>query len=141
MNKIYLIGDLHGNYTPIKNFYDNYKDTENFDGSDIMITLGDLGSLYYFDNKKELSRERNLKKKLSEYPFTYYNVRGNHEQRPSLCAEKAPAAWTITEEFGGIVYYENDFTNIKYFCDGGGNYNINGKKVLIIPGAYSPDKE
>ena len=140
MNKFFLLGDCHGNYQPVHDFWENYKHIESFNGSDVLITLGDLGTLYFLDDANESSWDRTFKQELSKYPFVYYNVRGNHEQRPSILAAAAPDKWVVEENFGNIIYYEKDFPCIRYFRDDGGEYNINGKKVLIIPGAYSVDK-
>ena len=43
------------------------------------------------------------------------------------------------EQVQGYVYMENNFPYIRYFVDGM-NYVIDGKKVLVIGGAYSVDK-
>lgn len=41
---------------------------------------------------------------------------------------------------GGIVYYEEDYPNLLFAKDGE-IYDFDGKRVLVIGGAYSVDKE
>ena len=147
-NKIYVIGDLHGSYKPIKNFYEKYKDNPkfNFDGTDTIILLGDAGLNYYFDH-----RDDNFKNALCKYPFNYFIVRGNHEQRPSICMEIFPQKWAVENFWGNTVYIEKRRPKIKYALDIPSEYYIPTKiyyggtciccKTLIIPGAYSVDKE
>ena len=43
-------------------------------------------------------------------------------------------------KFGNLVWVENKFPNILYALDEGGEYDIEGNKTLVIPGAYSVDK-
>ena len=43
------------------------------------------------------------------------------------------------EQVSGYVYMENNFPYIRYFVDGI-SYMIDGKKTLVIGGAYSVDK-
>ena len=133
---IFLAGDLHGSTIPVKNFYRNYiKDTPKEQEENWLICLGDFGANYYFDY-----RDRNLKKELSKYPFKYFVIRGNHEQRASICAVREDG-WVNDTVFDGPVMYEIKFPNIIYAADAGGIYNIAGRKTLVIPGAYSVDKE
>lgn len=139
-NKIYVIGDLHGSYHPIKHFYEKYKDSPgfNFDGTDTIILLGDAGLNYYFDH-----RDDNFKNALCKYPFTYFVIRGNHEERPSLCMEKEPNKWTAEEFWYAKVYVEKRCPKIKYAADTPSSYYIEKLDCLFlsIPGAYSIDKE
>ena len=147
-NKIYVIGDLHGSYHPIKHFYEKYKDSPgfNFDGTDTIILLGDAGLNYYLDH-----RDDNFKNALCKYPFTYFVIRGNHEERASNLAQNNPD-WQFENFWGGIVLVEKEFPNIKYAMDYPAFYNIpyigNHEhdltyiwRTLVIPGAYSVDKE
>ncbi len=139
-NKIYVIGDLHGSYHPIKHFYEKYKDNPdfNFDGTDTIILLGDAGLNYYFNH-----RDDNFKNALCKYPFNYFVIRGNHEERPSLCMEKEPNKWRYEEFWHGAVYVEKRCSKIKYAVDTPSSYYIEELDCLFlsIPGAYSVDKE
>lgn len=107
-----------------------------------------------------LHHDEELKKKLGKYPFTYFIVRGNHEERPSICAEKNPNKWHKESFWNGFVWVENNYPYIKYAEDFVSFYYIPAGleyvspenssdddieiqkyyKTLIIPGAYSVDK-
>lgn len=138
MQKIYLIGDIHGSFKPIRNFYQRHmqlhRDINN--GIDnVLICLGDFGGNFFFNH-----RDIEFKKKLGTYNLTYFVIRGNHEERPSLCAAKDEDAWTQEVYFGNCVWVEKAFPYIKYAMDYPALYEINGYKTLVIPGAYSVDK-
>ena len=68
-------------------------------------------------------------------PITFFCIHGNHEERPFNISTYITKKWN-----GGIVYYEEEFPNILFAKDGE-IYNINGKSILVIGGAYSVDKE
>lgn len=160
--KIFALGDIHGKWQIIRDFYKKHKETENFSyfnrEDNVIILLGDAGLNYFFNH-----RDTEAKTKLSSYPFTYLIIRGNHEERPSVCAEKYPDKWHTEEFWGNTVYVENDYPHIKYaldevalyhipyiigYCEGTeeNEYNDEGMpywdfyKALVIPGAYSVDK-
>lgn len=133
---IFIVGDLHQNRNPIRNFYHNYiENTPKANEENWMICLGDFGALYYFDY-----RDRNFKRNLSHYPFKYFVIRGNHEERASNRAKVEPDLWEEVEVFGNTCLRQKSFPNIYYAKDEGGIYNIDGRKILVIPGAYSVDK-
>lgn len=133
---IFVIGDIHGNKNPVRNFYNNHiKGTPREQEENWLICLGDFGALYWFDY-----RDRNLKRDLSKYPFKYFVVRGNHEERASNRAIVEPDLWEEVECFGNTCLRQPAFPNIYYAKDEGGIYNIAGRKTLVIPGAYSVDK-
>ena len=141
-NRVYVFGDLHGSYKPVRDFYNCYKDNPdfNFDGTDIIILLGDAGLNYFFNH-----RDDNFKNALCKYPFTYFVIRGNHEERPSVCMEKEPNKWTMEEFWGNKVYVEKRCPKIKYALDDVAEYEIVLSEktyyTLVVPGAYSVDKE
>lgn len=133
---IFIVGDLHGDRNPIRNFYHNHiENTPKANEENWMICLGDFGALYYFDY-----RDQNFKKNLSRYPFKYFVIRGNHEERASNRAKVEPDLWEEVEVFGNTCLRQKSFPNIYYAKDEGGIYNIDGRKTLVIPGAYSVDK-
>lgn len=132
--KYFLMADIHGDWRPIRHFYQEQPYTLN-KTDNTLILLGDTGLNFFFNR-----RDKEIKKKLGKYPFTYFIVRGNHEERPSVCAEKNPDAWHKEILFENEVWVENNYPYIKYALDEGGTYIINNKKVLILPGAFSPDK-
>jgi 3-oxoacid CoA-transferase subunit A len=141
MNKILITADLHGSFHPVRNIY-NYmiEKQEPLTKEDVLIILGDFGANFFFNY-----RDIKLKKKLGKYNITYFVIRGNHEERPSICMEKNPEAWHMEEFWGNQVYVENDFSYIKYALDTPAKYEIptaqgNIIKTLVLPGAYSVDK-
>lgn len=154
MDNILLMGDIHGNWKLIRDLYKSKPDTfNNRYKENILILLGDAGLNYYFNH-----RDEEVKMKLGKYPFTYFVIRGNHEQRPSICMEKYPDKWQIETYFNGLVYVEKKYPYIKYASDEVAVYEIPwytnyffvggveeekeiAAKTLIVPGAYSPDKE
>ena len=75
------------------------------------------------------------KKAVNNTGFYIYAVRGNHEERP----ERLNMGQYWDTNVKGYVYYEPEFQNIRYFMDGG-EYEINGRSILVIGGAYSVDK-
>ena len=134
--RIWVIGDLHGSYLPVENFWRRNKNNITFSQDiDILICLGDFGGNFFFNK-----RDKDFKKKLKNYNLTYFVIRGNHEQRPSICAKNDPESWHTEKFFENTVYVENDFPYIKYALDEPAIYNIDNYKTLIIPGAYSVDK-
>lgn len=146
MEKILIMADLHGSWKPVRDLYKRNSDILNNQNS-ILILLGDTGLNFFFNH-----RDEEFKKKLSKFPFTYFVVRGNHEERPSICAEKNPDKWHQEPMWGGNVWVENDYPYIKYAMDYVTMYFIPYKneknerctpfiaKTLVIPGAYSVDK-
>lgn len=135
MNNIYVMADIHGSAHPVKEFYRRNKDKENFDGTDIIIILGDAGLNFHLDE-----RDMFFKRALCKLPFTYFVIRGNHEERPRNCMKANPELWRMSEYFGGLVYEEKEFPQIKYAEDKPAFYMIKNYKTLIFPGAYSVDK-
>ena len=134
--RIWAMSDIHGSYLPIKNFWNRNKDNINFSKeTDCIILLGDVGANYYLNY-----RDKDFKKKLEEFPFTYFCIRGNHEERASICVGIFPESWHTEVFFDNTVYVENDYPEIKYALDYPSIYNINNYKTLVIPGAYSVDK-
>ena len=126
MGKFYITGDTHGNFNRIDYFCQRFETSK----EDILCILGDAGINYYL-NKKDYM----LKQVLQDMPITFFCIHGNHEERPFNISTYITKKWN-----GGIVYYEEEFPNILFAKDGE-IYNINGKSILVIGGAYSVDKE
>jgi 3-oxoacid CoA-transferase subunit A len=140
MNKIYIMGDIHGDYKPIRSLYyylkSGYDKHDIPDGSDWIILLGDFGGNYYFNY-----RDDTFKKALGKFPFKYFIIRGNHEERPSYCYEEYPSEWELQYNvFDNYVYVEKEYPYIFYAKDCPSVYYINYHRTLILPGAYSVDK-
>ena len=135
-NKVYILGDIHGDYRPIRNLIN----TINSDEINTIILLGDAGLNYFFNH-----RDIETKKKINKYGINIFIIRGNHEERPSICMKKYPDEWHIEYFWENQVYVENDFPFIKYALDLPAKYEIptaqgESIKTLVLPGAYSVDK-
>jgi 3-oxoacid CoA-transferase subunit A len=123
-----LVSDTHGKICERIANIDQEKYPPN---ETALIILGDAGINYYLNNT-----DKRNKKNIQNTGYTIYCVRGNHEERPSKVADIHPL---FDEEVSGVVMFDWNYPNIRYFEDGG-VYNINGKSVLVIGGAYSVDK-
>ena len=135
---IYVIGDIHGGWQSIRDFVQRapYLFRQKDAGDEnVLICLGDFCGNYFGNH-----RDDEFKKKLSNRPLTYFVIRGNHEERASNVAAKHPDEWHKEQYFDGPVWVENKFPNIKYALDIPMIYTIDGKKTLVVPGAYSVDK-
>jgi len=135
-----MTADIHGDFRPIRDFIKKINNIKQLTKNDIIILLGDSGLQFFFNH-----RDKKLKQKLNSYKITYFIIRGNHEERPSICMQKNPDAWHMEEFWGNQVYVENDFPYIKYALDFPAKYEIptaqgNSIRTLVLPGAYSVDK-
>lgn len=135
MGKIYILGDIHGDYHPIKKLINTINSE-----IDTIILLGDAGLNYFFNY-----RDKKTKEKINKYGVNIFIIRGNHEERPSICMENNPDAWHIENYWDNQVYVENNYPFIKYALDIPSEYKIpttQGKPIrtLVLPGAYSIDK-
>ena len=119
---IYITGDTHRDFSRL------YKLEKNKD--DMLIVLGDAGINYYLDEE-----DIRYKEYLKKFKLKLFCIRGNHEERPENIK-----AYKEIEMFGGKVFVEEDYSNL-IFAKDGEIYNIDGKSVLVIGGAYSVDKE
>lgn len=138
-NQIYILGDIHQSFKPIRDLYNTLTHDTNIEkhpsNTDTLILLGDSGA-NFFGNYMD----RNFKKKLGSYKFNYFIIRGNHDKRPEDCYRENPADWTQEVYFGNTVFVEKAHPYIKYALDHPAVYEINGHSTLVIPGAYSVDK-
>ena len=119
---IYITGDTHGDFHRFNRL--------DLNDEDIMIILGDVGINYYLDEY-----DKKLKERLSKYNFKFFCIQGNHEERPENIS-----SYREVEMFGGQVYIEDEYPNL-IFAKNGELYNLNGKNILVIGGAYSIDKD
>lgn len=118
---IYITGDTH------REFYKLYDIEKNKDN--MLIILGDVGINYYLDE-----RDKKLKEQLNSYNIKLFCVQGNHEERPENIS-----TYKEFDMLGGKVFIEEEYPNL-IFAKNGELYNIDNKKVLVIGGAYSIDK-
>lgn len=131
IRNVLITGDAHGLIEGRLNFvkreYNTYVPEET-----AVIFLGDFcinygGGKYDYPNKR----------RVAEYGYNIYALRGNHEMR----ASNVKSTELVYDKFvHGDVYVEKDFPNIRYFRDDVTEYNIMGNEILCIPGAYSVDK-
>lgn len=122
---IYITGDCHGYFEHVEQFCDECSTTTD----DVLIVLGDAGINYDLG-----MRDMRLKQELSEYLITFFCIHGNHEERPYNIEGYEEMDW-----HGGKVYIEENYPNI-LFADDGETYDFDGKKAIVIGGAYSVDK-
>lgn len=133
--RVFAIGDIHGDFKPVRTFYQNVRKSIPENDKVVLICLGDFGGNYFFNH-----RDEEFKKKLGTYNIEYFVIRGNHEERPENCARKAPSAWTKETYFGNLVWVEKEYPYIKYALDHPTAYLINKHFTFVVPGAYSVDK-
>ena len=122
---IYITGDTHGDFTRVLTLCDRQRTTLD----DTLIILGDAGINYSGD-----LRDASLKRILSQYPITLFCIHGNHENRPENIQ-----SYRILPYRGGYVYAEDEYPNILFAIDGE-VYDFDGKRCMVIGGAYSVDK-
>jgi len=132
---VYVTGDTHGGvkeYQALKRFALEQGLTRD----DVIIIAGDAG-VYY--GGKAFGPGRTIMK---ESPCRFLIVRGNHDDRITHIIESGQASgkWSRREILGNAAYVNDGYPNVYYALDEGGLYEIDGEKVLIVPGAYSIDK-
>lgn len=119
---IYITGDTHRDFSRLYGLEMTSKD--------ILIILGDIGINYCLNDE-----DIKIKEFLKKLKVRLFCIQGNHEERPENIS-----SYHELEMFGGKVYIEDDYPNL-IFAKNGELYNIDGKSVLVIGGAYSVDKE
>jgi len=119
---IYITGDTHRDFSRL--------DKMEFNKDDLLIILGDAGINYCLNGE-----DNKFKEYLKKYNVKMFCIRGNHEERPENIS-----TYKEINMFGGKVFIEEDFPYLVFAKDGE-EYNIDGKRLLVIGGAYSVDKE
>lgn len=122
---IYITGDTHGSFQRIEDFCWRMKTTK----EDIMVILGDAGINFTGGYREQL-----LKEYLELLPITIFAIHGNHERRPQTIPSYKEVAW-----HGGVVFRENQFPSLLFAKDGE-VFDLDGKKAIVMGGAYSIDK-
>ena len=122
---IFITGDTHGDFTRIEQFCVRFTPTR----EDTMIILGDAGFNYY-GGKRDIK----TKEKIARLPITILSIHGNHEMRPGTIP-----SYHFDEWHSGKVYIEDRYPNLLFAVDGE-VYDLDGKKSIVIGGAYSVDK-
>lgn len=124
---IFITGDTHGSYSRLVDFAVQH----HLNRDDVIIIMGDTGLNYYGD-------ERDVKKKRkvsSKFPATLFFIHGNHDRRPTHLSSYKEQLWC-----GGIVYREEQFPHFLFAKDAS-IFDLDGKKTIVIGGAYSIDKQ
>lgn len=122
---IYITGDTHGRFGRVADLCKIEGTTK----EDILIILGDAGINYHCNKQDWITKQF-----LSDLPITLFCIKGNHENY----AENL-SSYKITDFYGGKVFTEEKYPNL-IFAKDGEIYNLNGKKTIVIGGAYSIDK-
>lgn len=122
---IYITGDTHGSFGRVEEFCEKMKTTE----KDILIILGDAGINFSGGRYDRMKKEY-----LNALPITFFCIHGNHEQRPGTIPTYREKQWR-----GGSVYYEEEYPSL-FFAKDGEVFDFDGKKAIVIGGAYSIDK-
>lgn len=121
-----VVGDLHGRF--------DIFDTLNYEHPNEVgiICLGDFCVNFYLD-----SSDAKRKRKLMDYGFHYFLVRGNHEEHPKNLPN-------IIEHFNPDIsnyeYIEPFYPRIHYLMDTK-IYSFGSWTAYVAGGAYSIDKE
>lgn len=122
---IYITGDTHGQFERIGDFCRRYETSKD----DMMIILGDAGI-----NFSGGLRDRMKKEYLESLPLTIFAIHGNHERRPWTIDSYQEKRWR-----GGMVYCEKEYPSLLFAKDGE-VFDLDGKKTIVMGGAYSIDK-
>ncbi len=122
---ILITGDTHGIFDRVGKLCDRIGTIKD----DVLIILGDAG-INFYGHELDLSK----KQYLDYCPITIFAIHGNHEQRPETIPSYKTKKWN-----GGTVYYEEEYPHILFAKDGE-IYDLDGRKTLVIGGAYSIDK-
>jgi 3-oxoacid CoA-transferase subunit A len=123
---VYVTGDIHGDPE-----YLIYKAQQiGLTKDDILVLLGDVGANYYLD-KRDLKLKEVLDKHIEA---TILCIHGNHEARPATVE-----GYYLTSFMGGRVWVQPEFPKLLFAHDGD-IFTLEGKKCLVLGGAYSVDK-
>lgn len=131
---MFITGDRHGDYKDIEKFCLKWNTSKD----DLLIVLGDNGVNYWGPHK-----DKKLKNYLSSLPITFFMIKGNHDQRPSL------KSYHIAPErphplVKGDLLVEDEWPSL-LFAPMYGLYFFRAKpnvwtKAFVLGGAYSADK-
>lgn len=130
MGKIFVTGDKHGDYVELEANLKRYKTTK----EDVVIILGDHGSLYYEDGGSDRK-----KKWLNSLPTTIVCIRGNHDHRPDCPAYDHQLIDIDLPTHAGQFYVDKTYPHVLYTKEFGW-YRFGSKQVFVIGGAFSVDK-
>lgn len=127
-------GDKHGRFDEL---LEKLKNSDCEPKETAIVVLGDSGLNFWRGHDRgSYKMDDKLQRQLQESGYTWYILRGNHDQRP----ETIPGMFIhYDEEISGDIYWREPFTNLRYLIDGE-TYVLRGRTCLAIGGAYSVDK-
>lgn len=125
-NLVYYTGDTHANFVKIKSFIAE----QGLTSDDTIVILGDAMFNFYGTRI-----DRRQKAEVNRRGVNILCVHGNHDRRPETIE-----TYTTKEFCGGKVYYEEDFPYIMFAIDSE-VYNLDGRKSIVVGGAYTVDKD
>lgn len=129
---VYITGDIHGDKCEAIGRAEQISD---FNDDNVMIIAGDAGLEYGNYNMGA------TKKAMNKMPCSWLVMRGNHDNC-YYADHWQDDDWHIdTTLYNAPVIIQDKYPNIHYIMDEGGIYNVQGNKILFLPGAYSIDKD
>lgn len=133
MPHVFISGDRHGDYRDVEQFCLKWNTSKD----DLLIILGDNGVNYWGPH-----RDKKLKNYLSALPITFFMIKGNHDQRPSLKSYHiAPedahplvkGSMLVEDEWPSLLFAPM-YGRMEFFT------SVGWQSAFILGGAYSADK-
>lgn len=122
---VYITGDVHGDFSELQQWCYAMQPKK----KDIIVILGDVTLNYFGD-----WRDHNRKKLANALDPEIFCIHGNHEMRP-----EDAGYYELIDWHGGKVWRQPEFPNL-IFAKDGEIYELDGKNVIALGGAYSVDK-
>lgn len=138
---VFVLGDVHGDDFEVYERVSMLFDESDIRRGDTIIWLGDVGISYGYIRKQMLDA---LEETGCDYDLTHVIIRGNHDTRYirdikfgvfSAYGDAYETTWC-----DGPATVLESYPHIVFLADEGGLYRIKGLNTLVIPGAYSVDK-
>ena len=122
---IYVTGDTHGSYRHVRAFAREHS----LGPDDVIVCLGDTGFDYFGDERDDA-----VKTRAARAGVTFLCIRGNHDRNPATLADYRLQPWR-----GGEAYADPAYPTLLFARDGS-VFDLEGRSVIAIGGAYSVDK-
>lgn len=130
MNRLFVVGDLHGDYDATTLNTKNFPDGKNLTKEDYVVVLGDFSFIWKYEEDKH---EFYWKNWLEDKPWTTLVVLGNHENY-----DRIETDYELVPYLGGMA---RQYSDSIWILERGYVYTIAGKKCFCFGGANSIDKE